>query len=286
MKTEPRATGKLVNALLGANYVRRAGDRIELAPTSRKWLLTGRPGSVRDKILFAFLEWKWIEHAEEYVRTGQPLDLHSQLTDEEWGLYQRGMRSAGIEAMVHEIARRTKLPAKPQRMLDIGGSHGYYSVAFCRRHPSLSSTILDLPKAIQHAAPLLAREGMGDRVKHRAGDALATELGENEFDFIFIGGLVHHFDDDANRALAKRCARALRPNGVLSVFEALRGDPGRPVGQLAGMMDLTFGMTSRSGCWSADEIASWHRDAGLTPRAPVRIRLMRDFGSQAAVKLS
>jgi hypothetical protein len=53
-------------------------------------------------------------------------------------------------------------------MLDIGGSHGYHSVVICRRHPGLRSVVLDLPQAIRHAAPLLADEGMGDRVVHRA----------------------------------------------------------------------------------------------------------------------
>jgi SAM-dependent methyltransferase len=209
--------------------------------------------------------------------------VHEHLTDEEWGLYQRGMRS-GIDVMAHEVARRLKIRPGATRMLDIGGSHGYFSVSLCRRHKSLSSVILDLPQAIPHAAPVLAKEGMGDRVVHRAGDALKDDLGRQQYDLIFIGSLVHHFDDATNRALVKRCAAALRPAGVLALYDAVRLDPGRGVSQIGGLLDLFFGVISKSGTWSGDEMASWQRDAGLAPRRLMRMRLVRDVGIQAAVK--
>ena len=105
------------------------------------------------------LVWKWMEGYEGFVRTGQSLDVHCALAPAEWELYQRGMRSlAGLLAA--EVALRMPLPKHPTRMLDVGGSHGYYSVALCRKHPGLRSVVLDLPEAIEHAAPILAREGM------------------------------------------------------------------------------------------------------------------------------
>jgi hypothetical protein len=71
------------------------------------------------------------------------------------------------------------------------GSHGYWSVALCRRHAQLRSTVLELPQAIRHAAPLLAREEMGDRVVHRAGDALTDDLGTDAYDLVFLAAVTH-----------------------------------------------------------------------------------------------
>ena len=99
-------------------------------------------------------------------------------------------------------------------MLDIGGSLGYLSVAMCRRHAGLTAVVLDLPAALKHAAPILAREGMGERVVHRAGDALRDDLGSAEWDLVFVSLLVHHFDEASNRALLRRIAPALRPGGI------------------------------------------------------------------------
>jgi 2-polyprenyl-3-methyl-5-hydroxy-6-metoxy-1,4-benzoquinol methylase len=277
------ACTRLLNALIGVGHLSHDGQRYALTPIARKWLLASSPQSSRDKILFQFLERKWLEHTEEFIKTGKTLAVHSHLTDEEWGLYQRGMRS-GVDMMAHEVARRLKIRAGATRMLDIGGSHGYFSVSLCRKHPGLSSVILDLPEAIVHAAPVLAKENMSDRVVHQAGNALTSDLGSEQYDLIFIGSLVHHFDDATNRALAKKCAAALRPGGVLALYDAIRLDPNHGVGQIGGLLDLFFGIISESGTWSGEEMASWQRDAGLRPRKLMRMRLVRDVGVQAAVK--
>ena len=65
-------------------------------------------------------------------------------------------------------------------MLDIGGSHGYYSVALCRRHPSLRAVILDLSEAVTHAERILDREGMGDRVISPTATAVLALLEETD----------------------------------------------------------------------------------------------------------
>jgi SAM-dependent methyltransferase len=180
------------------------------------------------------------------VRTGRPLRVHDQMTDDEWGVYQRGMRS-GIEMLARWVARRLPMPRAATDMLDIGGSHGYWSVALCRRHPRLRSTVLDLPQAILHAAPLLAREAMGDRVVHRAGDALTDDLGSDAYDLVFMAALVHHFNEQTNRELMRRIARALRPGGIVAVWEPLRQDAADNVRQIGGLLDLFLASSAGPG---------------------------------------
>jgi predicted O-methyltransferase YrrM len=169
-------------------------------------------------------------------------------------------------------------------MLDIGGSHGYFSVALCRRYPELRATVLELPQAIPHAAPLLAREGMGDRVVHRGGDALTDDLGVEAWDLVFMAALAHHFDAETNRELARRIARALRPGGIAAVWEPVRQDPAGRIRQVGGLMDLYFGLFSESGTWSADEISGWHRAAGLVPSRPKRMGMGPDLALFVARK--
>lgn len=200
-----------------------------------------------------FLEWNWWEHCEEYVRTGRPLQVHQTMTDEERGVYQRGMRS-GIEVPAEWVARKLPLPRGARAMLDVGGNHGYFSVALCRRHPQLTATILDLPEAVRHAAPLLASEGMGDRVQHRVGDVLTEDLGTDAYDLVFMSAVVHHFDDTTNRQLMQRIARALRPGGVVAIWEPARQERGGKIRQIGALLDLFFGFFSEAGTWSADEI--------------------------------
>lgn len=281
--TEPRATGKFLNALIGVELLRMEQSRYALTPRARQWLLQNSVASARDKILFQLTEWDWWMRCEDFVRTGKPIRIHADMREVEWQAYQRGMRS-GIEPMVKEVVRRLRLPPSPREMLDIGGSHGFWSVSFCRRYPQLRATILDLETAIKYAAPILAKEQMSGRVVHRAGNALTENFSTATFDFVLIASLVHHFDDATNRALMRRIANALRPNGVVAIVDALRIDAAQKIGQIGGLLDFYFAMTSESGTWSAEEMSRWQREAGLIPRKTMRLRMARDIGVQAAVK--
>jgi len=280
---DPRGMRKLLEALAGCEYLHWEEGRYALAPVARKWLLKDSAQPLGDKMLFQFLEWDYVGRIGDFVRSGRPIELHSTLSPEGWGAYQRGMRSAS-SSWAPEVGRRTPVPKGARDMLDIGGSHGLLSVAICRRHPGLRSVILDLPEAVEHAAPLLAREGMGDRVVHRAGNALTDDLGEEAWDVIFVASLVHHFDDATNRALAKRIARALRPGGVFVIQEHYRKSSPGEAGQIGALLDLFFALTSQSGTWSFEEMADWQREAGLKPRKPIRFRTAPGTGQQVGVK--
>jgi len=186
-------------------------------------------------------------------------------------------------AAAAETARRLPVPRGARDMLDIGGSHGYFSVALCRRHDTLSATVLDLPETVEHAAPILAAEGMGEHVVHRAGDALSDDLGTDVYDLVLIAQLVHHFSDEQNRELAARVARALRPGGVFAILDTFRSLSAENAGQAGALLDFYFALTSQSGTWSPEEMASWQRRAGLKPRRPIRFRTVPGVGVQAAV---
>jgi SAM-dependent methyltransferase len=279
----PQAIRKLLDALAGSGYLDFAAGRYSLTARARKWLLPDSPQSLHDKMLLQFVEWDFIAHTGEYLRTGKPIDLHRSISQQEWGLYQRGMRSAS-STWAPEVARRTPVPKGAKDMLDIGGSHGFLSVVICRKHPGLRSVILDLAEAVEHAGPILGREGLGDRVTHRIGDALVDDLGTEAWDVVFIANLVHHFDDAANRELAKRVARSLRPGGVFVVQELIRPHSPNEAGQIGALLDLYFALSSQSGTWSFEEIASWQREAGLKPLKPVKFLTVPGNGQQSAVK--
>ena len=282
--TDPEATEKLLFALAGAGYLRASDGSYELTPMARKWLLRDSENSLVDKLRFQFLEWDWVARTEDYVRSGRPLDVHESTSDPaEWDVYQRGMRSiAGLAAP--EVARRIPVPNEARDLLDIGGSHGHYSAEICRRHDGLRAVVLDLPEAVEQAAPLLAAEGMGERVVHRAGNALTDDLGADAYDVVLIAQLVHHFTDEQNRELARRVARALRPGGCYAILDFFRSATPKRARQVPSLFQFYFALTSQSGTWAPQEMASWQEGAELEPRRPIRLRTAPGIGIQAAMK--
>ena len=141
----------------------------------------------------------------------------------------------------------------------------------------MRATILELPEAIKHAKPLLAGEGMGDRVVHQAGNVLTEDLGSEVYDLVFMAAVVHHFDHGTNRQLMRRISRVLRPGGIVAIWEPVRQDAGGTIHQFGGLLDLFFGIFSEAGTWSAGEVAGWFRDAGLEAKAPRSPRMMPDL---------
>jgi SAM-dependent methyltransferase len=283
-KTNPEATTKLMNTLVGCRYLRHRNGRYELTPKARKWMLRDSPSSLVDKLLFQYDEWDIVAKYEDYIATGQPLDVHNSLTDTlAWDRYQRGMRAlASISA--DEVAQRLPVWAGVSTMLDVGGSHGYYSVCICRRHAGLQATILDLPEAVKYAAPILAREGIGNRVRHQPGNALSDDFGIEAWDIVLLSQLVHHFTDEQNRGLMKKIARALKPDGACVLLDTLRPSSPEGAGGIGAVLDLYFAATSKSGTWPLETMQAWQRDAGLAVETPIRLRTLPGAALLVATK--
>jgi SAM-dependent methyltransferase len=283
LHVDPAALEKLLNLLVSTGYLGFAKGRYALTKLTRTWLLQDTAASLHDSMLLRFLEWQAIEATEDYVRTGRPLDAHDLLRGDQWITYQRGMRSLA-RFSADEVARRVAIPMSARAMLDIGGGHGAYSVAFCRRHPHLKSTILDLPPAVEVAAPILAEENLGDRVVHRSGNALTDDLGTAAWDLIFVAHLIHHFDRAANEALVRRAAMALRPGGVIALLDVLRSAAPDRTSQTGAVLDLYFAVTSNSGTWPQGEIAGWFSAAGLRSEKPIHLRTAPGISVMTASK--
>ncbi|MEA3067182.1 MAG: hypothetical protein QOK41_589 [Sphingomonadales bacterium] len=281
----PGPTALLLDALAACGYLRFRNGRFALTRRARPWLVSAGPSSVRDKLLLQVIEWRWLETLEGFIRTGRPLDFHAAMTGEERDLYHRGMRAlAGVCG--REVASRIPIPPGARRMLDLGGSHGHFAAEICRRHPSLTAEVMDLPEAVRSAAPLLAAEGLGDRLVHRPDDATTADLGVEQYDLVLMSNLAHHLDAEQNRELAKRVARALRPGGAFVIQEPARVErPGR-AGQIPALLGLYFAMQSRPHVrtWTVTEMAGWQRFAGLAVRRAKPLRTAPGWVQQGAIR--
>lgn len=324
--TAPGPTEQLLHALVGMGYLRPGRDRRRVALTrgARRWLTRASPHEVVDKVLFAFDEWRYVEGYEAYVRDGRTVDLHDALTSEApeppagvapsrrsppshdgshgqdapapaaasggrttaWVRYQRGLWAvAGVSAA--EVGRVTPVPRGARRMLDLGGAHGRFAAAILRRHPRLTGEVLDLPPAVAASAELLAAEALGERLRHRAGDALRDPLGAGDVDLVFASQFNHHLSGADNRLLARRVAAALRPGGLYVIQDLARPGDAREArrARLGALLDLYFGAASAAGTYAIGEMRAWQREAGLRPLRTTWLRTLPGLVQQVAVRV-
>jgi SAM-dependent methyltransferase len=281
--TDSFATQKLLRALQGAGYVTQRGDGFKLAQVAERWLLKDGPRSHRDAVLHRLLDAKIMDHYEDFVLTGRPVQMHETLTPEEWAVYQEGQRSHAA-LLAGEVVRRVPVPNGAEAMLDVGGGHGCFAAAFCQRHTRLRATVIDLPGAVRHASKLVAREEAGNRLQYRIGDVSKDDFGSEAFDVVLLANVAHHFSADQNARIVSRASRALRTGGICAILDLVR--PSRPsdTRQVESLLDFYFAVFSGAGIWTAAEMADWQRDAGLTISPLTKVLSMPDYGLQIGIK--
>ena len=267
-KTNAHATKQLLNCLVGIGYLNWSDEKYSLKTKYHKWLLKESESNLINKLRFQLIEWNWMAMLEDYVRTGNTLQLHNSVNEKEWNLYQEGMRDLSVNA-AKELAGKIPISKNATSMLDIGGSHGLYSIELCKKYPALKSTILELPGAMESASAIAKRYDTTGRVSYKAGNALEDDLGSEQYDLVMINNVVHHFTPEQNNALAQKVARALKPGGIFIIGEFIRAEKPGEGGVIASASGLYFSVISASGNWSADEIESWQKNAGLKLEKPV-----------------
>ncbi len=275
-------TSKLLRALRASGYLKWRSGRYGLTRMSKLWLLSKSAKSIHSAILHRTIDFRFMDF-ERYVRTGEPLDFHRGLDEDEWARYHRGQASQAL-LILPEVVKRLPVPDGASKMLDLGGGHGLYSLELCERYPALHSRVLDLATPLQHETSM-AYPGSDSRVHFERADILTAPLGADSADLILLANVCHHFDESTNRRLFRRVADALRPGGVLIVLDLMRTDSATESTQIEALLDLYFGAASGAQLWTIEEIQRWQQEAGLQTLSPVTLRLLPDCKIQSAKKL-
>jgi len=281
--THPEATKHLLDCLVGVGYLQWNNGSYSLKSKYYKWLLKESESNLIGKLRFQLVEWDWMGKLEDYIRTGKPLELHNMTSHKDWELYQEGMRDLSVN-VAKDLAKKIPVPNGATSMLDIGGSHGLYSIELCKKHSNLSSTIMELQGAIEAASTIAKRYDTTNRVSYVAGNALNDDLGSEKYDIVMINNVVHHFTAEQNNALAKKIARALKPGGIYVIGELIREKKPGEGGVVGATSGLYFSLTSSSGTWSVAEMKDWQKNAGLKNEKPITTMMIPGFQMVVAKK--
>ena len=266
-----------LRVLASAGYLSREDGRYALTENTRETLLGGSPALLTSYVGLDEVSWEWIGNMNDVIRTGRGVDMHQNLGDPaSWATYQGAMLETArrIAPLVAPL-----VPVRPGalKLLDIAGSHGLFGALICRAHPPMRSEVLDLPVAVEHSRSLAHREGLDDVVTHRAGNALADELGE-QHDVVFLGNILHHFSPEQCKGLLVRIRRALSPDGTVVIWEIRQPEPNDPPEIVGDGFALYFRVTSTARCYTIGEYTGWLAETGLadvqvhpTPFAPFQI---------------
>ena len=271
LRLDPETLELLLRCLVFSKYLEVDGERFSLSSLGRNSMVNGAPKDLTSFVQWNYTQWDFVEHLETLLQTGQGVEFHSTMKDSDaWKHYQKAMLEVA-RFNASTLAKHVPVRRGAARLLDIAGSHGLMGAAICRKHPPMTSTVLDLPAAVEHARPLAQKEGLTGIVEHRSGDLLQDDYGSN-WDVILLSNILHHFRPDQNESIVTRARQAIANNGTIAIWELERPRPeSKPSG--GDGVALFFRLTSTAAAYSGEEYAEWLTKAGFTRATIVRPRL-------------
>lgn len=249
----------LVDAMVTLGLVERREDRYQNGQVAAAFL-----SGQTDSDLGAFLRFwdqlsypMWIGFADT-VRTGRGQSLPT-LSDRDQRLY-----SEGVEAI--QAGPAYTLPTRydftgHERLLDLGGGTGSWTLAALRHAPHLRATLFDLPGAAALAQARLADGPYADRAQVVAGDAFRDAL-PGGHDVALIANVAHLFSPEHNVDLLRR-TRASVADGARLLLVDFWTDPTHTSPAMAALMAGEFlVITGEGDVYSADELSGWLDQTG------------------------
>jgi SAM-dependent methyltransferase len=252
----------LLTALQTLGYVERSGERFHTTGVAERLLASSSPDSIATFAgAQADLHWEILAMLPEAVRDGTAYAMHEERRDpRRWEAYIRGLFE--ISRPEHDANAELVPVEEPERLVDVAGGHGGFSMAMCRRHPSLRATVVDLEPSAAVGKRIVEEEGYADRISFAEGDVFEVGLG-SDANAVAAFNLVHHLPEERNRELCRMAREALRPGGHLVIGDSERPDPGEAVSQHGALSSLLFYAWSHSRNFHRREIVAWLDEAGF-----------------------
>lgn len=125
------------------------------------------------------------------------------------------LRQIGVTGLLGSIQATVSAVnlAEASRLLDLGGGHGFYSIAFAQKHTNLHVTLFDLAQVIPLADSYIQQFGVQGRVLTRAGNFLTDAIGTG-FDAVLCANILHR---EKRETVLPKVYNAINPGGRIIV---------------------------------------------------------------------
>ncbi len=261
IKSDHRATDRLLNALCALGYLNKENDKFSNQDFSTEFLVRGKPGFMSGLYHLGNLWDSW-SNMTDVIRTGKPAanpDINER--GEKW-------LSAFIEAM-HNRAHSQAGPSVAEidlsnvkKVLDVGGGSAAFSMAFVNAKNDIRVTVFDLPNVVPITKQYIETEGYAGKIDTSPGDYNSDDL-PGGYDLIFLSAIIHANSFGDNDVLIKKCARALNSGGRVVIQDFIMDND--RTGPLFGAVFALNMITGTAGgdTYTESEISEWMIKAGL-----------------------
>jgi precorrin-6B methylase 2 len=263
IKADPRATAVLLDALAALELLVKKGDAYAVPADVAELLTEDAPANVLAGVRHQGNCLRRWDQLARVVQTGQPARREPSIRGEAGDCESFiGAMNSFSGPMVLRIVERLS-PLRFQRMLDIGGASGTWTIAFLLAVPEATAVLFDLPQVIPLARQRLARAGLADRVSLVAGNFDTDEL-PGGADFAWLSAIAHQNSRVQNRALYRKIWSALVAGGTLAIRDVVMdASKTQPLAGALFAVNMLVG-TDGGGTFTFDEFKEDLNSVGFT----------------------
>ena len=261
IKTDARATDRLMNALVALGFLRKVHGKFYNAENASQYLVKGKP-EFMGGLFHSLGLWQTWSTLTDAVKKGTSVaERKPSPSGIEWqeafiaAMHYRGVKEAKILAMMLDLSRA-------KRMLDVGGGSGTFAMEFVKQNSQMTATVFDLPDIIPITKKYVEQENLTHKVNFLSGDYLEDDFGKG-YDLIFLSAIVHINSYDENTQLIEKCYNALNSGGQIIIKDwVMNDDRTEPAGGAFFALNMLVG--TRSGdTYTEKEMREWLATSGI-----------------------
>lgn len=255
----------ILDCLDALGYVQKKGSHYAFTKRGFKNLSPESPQNFRYFILFCDYLYKGYINLDETIRLGKRANSNmlEEMSDYEWELFSRAMIDIS-STNYKEVAGKIPVSKSAMKMLDLGGSHGLYSIELCKRNPNLKATIVDLPPVKKYADECITKHKASNSVSFLPADFMKDELPKN-IDVILAFNIIHGLNPSENEALAQKVYKSLNSGGIYVILDQIKGIGGGSQMSKATTSYMALNLLHQAGgkTYSKNEVDAFTQKAGF-----------------------
>ena len=263
METDPRTTEKFLNVLVALGLLAKSDIKYANTVDAETFLVEGKSHYIGNLVRITVGSNLLLSHLDEVLKNGGSLQATSEehtfgevhlLGHAEWALC--------LELpIIFDTLKNVPEFVNSKRILDLGGAHGVYSMAFAQKNPMSEVTLFDQPHVIEFAKHFIAKYGMDDRIKLIAGDFNTDDIG-NGYDLVFVSHVF--YQKKGIESVLGKIYDSLNKNGAVILNHWIVNET-RTGPRISVLFDLYISIMSRGyHCYTVNGYTSLLEEAGFS----------------------
>ncbi|WP_135612699.1 methyltransferase [Methanococcoides sp. AM1] len=214
--TDASLTGKFLNTLVALQFLSKENDKYMNTKLASTFLVKDSPFYQGNLLRFSGRNSDKRSMLNSILKGDVPEANKGRFEDVFDSSFILAMAEGSMKGSLHQTMKEVStLPEfeKARTLLDLGGEHGLYAIAFAEMNPELEATVFDLPHVTGVTKEFIERYDMNDKVGIIGGNFFEDEIGSG-YDIVFSSDVFYR-KSDVLAGVLKKVYNALNNKGSI-----------------------------------------------------------------------